>query len=279
MHYQNLRRSKWLASLIGLSLGLAFVPRTSAAELAEIQERGYLIVGVKDNSPPLGFRNVNDELQGLEIDLAHWLAEQLLGDAEAVSFQPLTNQERLSALLDDQVDLVIARLSVTASRMRVLDFSQPYYLDGTALVTNQTTIQTLSHLRQQPIAVLAGADTIATVRSALPQAQLVAVESYEEAKALLETAQVSAFAADATVLTGWVQQNPQYHLLPVLLSVEALAIAMPRGLQYDDLRQQVNQAITNWQAEGMLRQKILQWGLPEAGIPGEVELDGINFTE
>jgi polar amino acid transport system substrate-binding protein len=127
--------------------------------------------------------------------------------------------------------------------------------------------QTLKDLQQQPIAVLNGSDTIAVVRSRLPQARLVGVDSYEAARQLLEASQVNAFAADATVLTGWVQEFPQYHLLPQLVSTTALAVAMPRGLQYEDLRQRVNGAIGNWQTQGLLRQSILNWGLPEDGIP------------
>lgn len=256
--------------MLSIGFGIA-TPQSQAAELEEIEERGYLVVGVKDNLRPLGFRDEAGELEGLEIDLAHWLAEQLLGDAEAVVFQPLTNQERLSALLEDKVDLVIARLTATVSRARLVDFSNPYYLDGTALISRGGMLQSLSDLRQQTIAVLTGSDTIAVVRFYLPSARLVGVESYEQAKILLETNQVDAFAADASVLAGWVQEYPEYSLFSRLLSTEALAVAMPRGLQYDDLRQQVNAAIEQWQAVGTLEERILHWGLPEAGIPPEID--------
>lgn len=237
-----------------------------AAELTEIQERGYLVVGVKDNLRPLGFTE-SGTLRGLEIDLAHWLAEQILGDAQAIVFRPLTNSERLPALLDDEVDLVVARLTATGSRARLVDFSFPYYLDGTAFISNQSSVQTLADLQTQTIAVLEGSDTIAVIRFYLPNARLIGVASYEDAKMLLETNQAVAFAADVSVLTGWVQENSGYHVLPVLLSTEALAVALPRGLQYEALRQQVNQAIQQWQIEGMLVERVIYWGLPQAGVP------------
>lgn len=258
-----------LTLLFSVGLNLA-PPQSQAADFEEIERRGHLIVGVKENLRPLGFRDEAGELAGLEIDLAHWLAEQLLGDAEAVVFQPLTNQERLSALLDDRVDLVIARWTATVARSRLIDFSTPYYLDGTALISRSGALQSLSDLRQQTIAVLSGADTIAVVRFYLPTARLVGVESYQQAKTLLDTNQAVAFAADASVLAGWVQEYPQYDLVPTLLSTEALAVGMPRGLQYDDLRQQVNAAIVQWQTTGVLQERVLHWGLPEAGIPPDV---------
>jgi polar amino acid transport system substrate-binding protein len=242
-------------------------PHASAAGLAEIKQRGYLVVGVKDNLAPLGFRNAEGQLEGLEIDLAHRLAADLLGNPEAIAFQPLTNQERLSALLDGKVDLVIARMTATPARARLVSFSTTYYVDGTAFITRSATVQTLRDL-QQPIAILNGSDTVAVVRSLLPRVHLVGVDAYDQAKSLLESGQAIAFAADATVLTGWAQADPQYHLLPILISAESLSVAVPKGLQYDELRRYIDAAIERWRAEGFLEQRVLHWGLPEDGIPG-----------
>jgi polar amino acid transport system substrate-binding protein len=125
----------------------------------------------------------------------------------------------------------------------------------------------LRDLRQQTIAVLTGSDTIPTIRSLLPSVRLRGVETYAEAQQLLERGEVAAFAADATVLTGWVQEDPQYHLIPTLISAEALAIAMPKGGQYDKLRRQVNEAVERWQTNGWLRQRIAAWGLLTDGFP------------
>jgi polar amino acid transport system substrate-binding protein len=267
-HSQQRQPTALIKLLLTVLMALnGFADCSVAAELSDIQQRGYVIVGVKDNLRPLGFRGADGELQGLEIDLARWLAEQLLGNADAVVLQPLTNQERIPALLEDEVDLVIAALSMTVSRSRLVDFSTPYYLDGTALISRDQAVQSFSDLRQQTVAVLTGSDAIAVVRSYLPSAQLVGVASYEQAKQMLDTGQAAAFAGDASVLTGWMQEYPHYHLMPPLLSTEPLAVAMPRGRQYTDLRQQVNQAITQWQMTGALENRIFGWGLPEIGIP------------
>ncbi|GAB4152230.1 MAG: transporter substrate-binding domain-containing protein [Cyanobacteria bacterium J069] len=236
-------------------------PFAQAADLATIQRRGYLIVAVKDNLPPLGFQDASGTLQGLEIDLARRLAEELLGQPTAVELRPVANQDRLAALLADEVDIVIARMTISASRARLVDFSETYYLDGTALITRDRTLQRASQLRQRAIAVLNRSSTIAVVRSRLPQAELVGVDSYQDALALLEAGRVAAFAADASVLTGWVQDNPTYQLLPERLSGEALAIAMPRGNQYQSLRQRINQTLVRWKETGWLGDRIRFWGL------------------
>jgi len=95
----------------------------SAADLEKIKQRGSLIVAVKENLRPLGFRNTAGNLQGLEIDLAKRLAAEILGNPEAVVLQPVSNRDRLSVITDNKVDLTIARVAATAARSRLVDFS------------------------------------------------------------------------------------------------------------------------------------------------------------
>ncbi|MEH2207561.1 MAG: transporter substrate-binding domain-containing protein [Nostoc sp.] len=243
-------------SLVGMGL------TASAAEMSEIQQRGYLNVAVKDNLRPLGFKDANGNLQGLEIDLAKHLAVDLVGKAEAVKFQPVANRDRLSVVLDKKVDFAIARVTATESRARIVSFSVPYYLDGTVLVTKDDSVQQLSDLSKQKIAVLNNSSTIAQVRYYLPNAELIGVDSYKEARVGIENNAAVAFAADASVLSGWVQQYPQYRLLPTKLSTEPLCVVMPKGLQYDEFRRNVNQAIARYLEKGWLQQRSQYWGLP-----------------
>lgn len=252
---------------VGLAIGLGmvsvFTPSpVQSASLEDIQQRGKLIVAVKDNLRPLGFRAADGRLQGLEIDIARRLAQELLGDSEAVVLQPVSNLDRLRLILEDEVDLTIARVTETDSRSRLVYLSIPYYLDGTGLITKNKSINGLADLGSKTIAVLNGSSTIAVVQYKLPESQLVAVNSYQEALTLLENGDVDAFAADNSVLTGWVQEYPDYHMLPVRLSGEALSVVMPKGLQYNQLHRRVEEAIATWRKEGWLAQRAAAWGLP-----------------
>ncbi|MBD0343968.1 MAG: transporter substrate-binding domain-containing protein [Coleofasciculus sp. Co-bin14] len=250
-----------------LAIGLVVVPFIApasawSAELQEIQRRGKLVVAVKDTLRPLGFRDAAGNLQGLEIDIAKRLAEELLGKPDAVVLQPVKNTDRLNVVLNGKVDLTIARVTANQSRLRVVDLSRPYYLDSTGLVTKETSITKLSNLATKTIAVLKGSSTIAVVKYATPTSKLVGVDSYEQARSLLENGGADAFAADKSVLAGWVQEYPQYKMLPDQLSAEALCIVMPKGLQYTKLQERVNEAIARWQASGWLAERAAAWGLP-----------------
>lgn len=257
--------------LISLSFFL-FSFKSSAAELKEIHLRGNLLIAVKDKLRPLGFRDAAGKLQGLEIDLAQRLAQDLLDKPNAVRLQTVANRDRLSVVLEGKVDLTIASVTATEPRARLVSFSIPYYLDGTALVTKDASVQQLNDVARGKIAVIKGSSTIATVRYVLPSAQLVGVDSYQEAHSLLESGGATVFAADASVLSGWVQEYPQYRLLRTLLSAEPLCVVMPKGLQYDQLRRQVNAAIASYWASGWLQQRATYWGLPvpTSKLPGQL---------
>ena len=254
---------------------LSFCGASSAAELKEISRRGYLTVAVKDNLRPLGFRDVQGNLQGLEIDIARRLAQDLLGKPEQVKLQPTENSLRLAAVLENRVDIAIADFTATESRARLVSFSLPYYFDGTALITKNPAIQRLGNVARSKIAVINGSSTIASVRYILPQAQLVGVDSYQAGRLLLEAKGAVAFAGDASVLTGWKQQDDQYRLLPTLIGAEPLAVVMPKGLQYDDLRRQVSNAIARYVSEGWLEARVNYWGLPNSTSirGGKIEQD------
>jgi polar amino acid transport system substrate-binding protein len=257
----------WADKILAIGLLLSMAWPVSAAELKQILQRGHLIVAVKDNLRPLGFRDATGQLQGLEIDLARRLAQELLGDQNALVLKPVANPDLINAVVTGEVDLAIADLTATPARARVVNFSQPYYLAGMGILVKDQKIQRLENLANQPVAVLQGSSAIAKLRFLLPSAQMVAVSSYQQGRSLLDAGQVRAMVGDSPVLTGLAQSSQGYTLLPTLLSAEPLAIALPKGLQYQDLQTRLKEISDRWQSEGWLAERIRYWGLPSNSSP------------
>lgn len=254
---------KPLMLLVLLAIALPLTPSfADAADLPTIQKRGRLIVAVKEQLRPLGFRDAEGDLRGFEIDLARRLAQELVGDPNAVEFRVVSNRDRLQVVLDDSVDLAIAQVTLTPSRLRILNFSLPYYKDGVVIATPDASLRAIGQLRGQPIAVLDQSSTVEILRRQVPGAKLLSVESYQAAKVAIDQGQAIAVAGDASVLAGWVQEFPTYRLLPAILSTEPLSIALPKGGQYRTLHQQVDQILARLRNSGWLEQQARQWGLP-----------------
>jgi polar amino acid transport system substrate-binding protein len=249
----------FLTLLLAFSLGAMPV---SAETLKGIRQRGRLVVAVKDNTRPLGFKDGSGQLQGLEIDIARRLSQEIFGDPSRIEFRSVNNQDRLRVLFDQQADVTIARLTINKSRSRVVDFSRAYYRDSTAILTNSPNIRQLRQLAGQPVAVLQSSSSAYETSYQIPQARLVPVKSYQEAKEFLDSKKVVAFVADHSLLVGWVQEYPQgYRILESRLAFDSIGVAVPRGRQYDELWVLVDQAIGRWEKEGWLKERIAYWGL------------------
>ncbi len=94
-------RRATLGNITGAAVGQTLVPDKPLPQplLNRIQNRGYLIVAVKDNVPGFGYRDPKTgEYSGLEIDLARAVAQQIFGDASKVVFRPVSAEQRLPLL-------------------------------------------------------------------------------------------------------------------------------------------------------------------------------------
>ena len=72
-------------------------PGRKKTVLERIKERGYLVVGVREDAPGLGYRDpATGERSGLEIDLARAIAQEICGDPNKIKFRSLQTGQRLS---------------------------------------------------------------------------------------------------------------------------------------------------------------------------------------
>lgn len=225
--------------------------------LDKIQKRGRLVIGVKDNLPPLGFRDRSGNLAGLEIDIARELAKELNMPLELVA---LKNRDRLSALQTNQIDLAIAQITVTTNRSRLVDFSLPYYTDSTIAIAKRGT--TSQELRlPSAIGVLKNSAAIAAIQSQFPKAAIIGVSSYPDGLEALQSGKVKAFVGDRSSLVEWLKDHPDYETIGQPLAVHSLAIALPRGLQHLDLRDRVFDIVEKWRKNGWLKERSSYWNL------------------
>lgn len=254
-------RLSWLGFSLVWGAQMAVSP-VFAADLQTIQARGHLVVAVREHWRPLSFRNDAGDLVGLEVDLARHLAQRIFDNPDAVVLEVVSNPDRLSAVLENRVDLAIAGITQTPERMRIVSFSLPYYLDGAGFLVRDNQSHTLQSLARARIGLLQGASTLAAVRYLLPQAQIVPLASYQSGLDYFEQGHLEGFAGDVSTLVGWQQSQAGYTLLPTIITADPLAIAIPHGTRYNDLRHLVNQSLRDGHQTGWLEERTTFWGLP-----------------
>ena len=96
--------------------------------MAEIAERGRLIVGVDQNTNLFGFRNpATGQLEGFDIDIAREIARAIFGDPDRIELRVVNAGQRESALQSGQVDVVVRTYSITCDRKEIVAFSTMYF--------------------------------------------------------------------------------------------------------------------------------------------------------
>ena len=115
--------------LVGALLGLLVTGAAARADvLDDIKKRGTLIVGVKADYKPFGFREPSGGIIGLEPDLAADVAKKLGVKLELV---PLVSANRMEFLNQGKIDLMIATMSDKPDRRKVVQVIEPlYYSDA-----------------------------------------------------------------------------------------------------------------------------------------------------
>ncbi len=226
-------RSRLGACAIAAILGLAFLaPRAAAADdaLAAIKARGKMIVGVKADYPPFGFLDGENHV-GLEIDVLHDIAKDLLGNANAIEFVPVVSANRFQFLNTNKVDFLFATVTVTDQRMKVVDFSSPYMKSGWQILVKQsnTTIHEATDLKGKTVVVVPGSTGEAGIATLVPEANLLKLTQTSEALDAVDDGRADAFIQDTALLVGLTAQKPQYKTVGVSHDDMPIAAACRKG--------------------------------------------------
>ena len=95
----------------------------------KVMERGKIVIGVKADYKPWGFRDERGALVGMEIDMAMDVAAKMGVEAELV---PVQSSNRMQFLEQGKVDMFIATMSDRADRREIVGIPGPnYYTSGT----------------------------------------------------------------------------------------------------------------------------------------------------
>ena len=208
----------------GSSGGVAKAPEGTS--LRRIQDRGKLTVGVKYDVPTFGYLNPrNNQLEGLDIDLAKAIAREVLGSESAVDFKQAVSADRIPFLTTGQVDLILSTMTANEDRAQQIDFTDAYYVAGQSLlVKKDSTLKGINDLAGKTVCSVSGSTSEANIRQKAPQAQVVLFGSYSECLPAIDAGRADALSTDDSILLGFAYQSPdKYKLVGGQFTIEPYA--------------------------------------------------------
>lgn len=234
----------------------------SKDDLENITNRGKLVVGVRNDTKPFGYKDINGTLQGYDIDLAKLIAKDVLQDEDAIEFVPVNASNRISKLNSREVDIIIAAMSITEQRQLVADFSVPYHVAGQAiLVRRGSDITSLGQLNKRRVIIVFGSTGEMSIRRNVPEAVIIGYRNYNDAFRALKAGEADAMIADDTILMNIAMDDEAMKILPKRYSREPYAVAFRRGGGADKLKERVNFLINNLLVTGRLEKLQKKWGI------------------
>ncbi|MEU9198743.1 glutamate ABC transporter substrate-binding protein [Streptomyces sp. NPDC048332] len=264
--------------------------RAEGDAIKRIKDRGKLIAGVDQNSFQWGFRNPESgNLEGFDIDLVRAIAKDILGSPDKVIFRAIPTNQRIAALENDKVDVVVRTMTINCARLKQVSFSTAYFQAGQQVLAPKATDPAKadeeitgfnSSLAGKRVCTAEGSTAYEALEkesfgsvfkdehdgSAADEDKLT-VPNQLDCLVRLQMGEVDAVVTDNALAAGQAAQDPAVELKGAPFTTEYYGVATKKGA--DDLVSRVNKVLVDYRAGGaqsLWMQSYRNW--LKDGLPG-----------
>lgn len=266
---QLLRRLKTLGLVFLLGIGLAHptllvnaapIPATNSStpppaadsSLADIKQKGTLVMGTSPNYPPYEFiANVDgkERIVGADIALGQRIAKDL---GVRLVIKRMSFDSLLVALETGKIDMILSGFSATPERRQHVDFTDNYYVAKQYLIINKTDAGLYKNRRSfngEKVGAVVGSIAADLVKEQMPGATLTGMENASDLVLALKAHKIAGIVKDSASAIAYAQAD---HSLAAVSGgfdsssdASGNAIAVPKGSK--SLTAAINQTIAKVQ--------------------------------
>ena len=219
--------------------------------LAQIKERGRIIVAMEGTWAPWTYHDENDDLVGYDVEVAQNIAEKLGVEVEFVEGA----WDGLLAGLDaGRYDIMVNGVGVTDERAEKYNFSTPYAYNKTAVIVrgDYDEISSMEDLNGKKTA-----NTISSTYAAQAEAYgatVTGVDDLNQTIELLLSKRIDATLNAEVVFNDYKKEHPDSNIKIATYSdqVEEIAIPIHKGDDTVTLLEAVNDALDEMAKDGTL---------------------------
>ncbi len=250
--------TKLMALMVMTMVCLASAAPASATDKnwEKIKKSGVLTVGTSPDYPP--FENIDpatNEMVGFDIDLIKAVAGKL---GLKTQFQSLGFDSIVIAVKNRQVNLGMSSFSITEERKRSIDFTIPYYISGSVVLTLANAEEkTVADLVGKRVAAQMGS-TCAEAAKTIEGATAQIVDDANIAVMMVKNGAVQGAVLDMAIAENYAKR-PEFTLFKKPLTYEETAAIMRKGSP--EFLQAINGAIKALEADGTIATLRTKWGV------------------
>lgn len=223
------------------------------------KDNGKFIVGLDDSFPPMGFRDENNEIVGVDIDLAKEVAKRL--NMEFVA-QPIDWDSKELELKNGNVSCIWNGMTITDERKEAMLISDPYMANNQIIVVAPgSDITSSADLAGKVVGLQKGSSAVAALDKTEVRAQIKEVVEYTDnvlALTDLKVGRTDAVVVDEVVGRYYVAKAADdYVVLEESLAPEEYGIGFDKG--NTELCEKVNKALKEMKEDGTTAKISEKW--------------------
>jgi polar amino acid transport system substrate-binding protein len=223
-------RRRWLVST-AIGAGAFAAPSIARADdcvedtLDRIKRTGKFNLGVRDATPPYGYKDANGEYVGFATDIARKVYDATskeLGIKLELTTTPVTGQTRLPLLQNATIDMEAGATVVTQARTKIVDFVMPHFLTSTeVMVPADSPIKTLADLAGKRIGVPQGGLEEAAYRelnskkTLSPPVRTIGFPDHPQGVTALQTGSIDGYSTDGPILYGFLTDKAKWRIVEI----------------------------------------------------------------
>ena len=176
------------------------------------------------------------------------------------NFIQVTSQTRIPLLKNGNLDAIIATMTITKEREKVVDFSNSYFDAGQSLLVKKgSSIKSVKDLNKPGTKVIGvvGSNSVENIKKFAPKAQVIQLQDYAQALTALKSGQGAALTTDNGILFGMAVDNPNYQVVGKAFTKEPYGIAINKG--QGQLKKHLNQALKELEESGEYNKLVEKW--------------------
>ncbi len=225
---------------------------------AAMQQRGRVVMGVRNDQPGLGFQDATTgQYAGFDIEIARLVAAQLGFGADKIDYKVVPSAAREDTIERGEIDYMVGTYTINDNRKQRVSFAGPYYIAGQSLLvrSDDNSITSKDTLQGKRVCSVTGSTPIQRVRDqGLTQPEnIVEFQTYSQCVDQLLNNQVDVVTTDDAILKGFASQQPdRLKVVGEPFSTEPYGI----GLKRDDtaLRNKINDILQTAATDGTWQQ-------------------------
>ncbi|WP_062344898.1 serine/threonine-protein kinase [Herbidospora yilanensis] len=203
-----------------------------ASVLEKAKRTGKLTIGVKGDLPGVGFGPGDETPTGFEVEVGRYLAKEL--GAKSVEVREVSAYNRVDALNNGTVDMVVATYAWETSRNDWVTLAGPYYqARNDVLVADDSNIRSAADLRGKRLCVRPGTNAAEILKWLSGQG--IAMNEVKAGDAgvcmdMLRRGEVDAFPGDDLMLAGFAdRESVKYRVLGLGVGSARYSVGVPKG--------------------------------------------------